>query len=264
MIALAKRLALPVLLALAPLPGLALTADQIMARVDARDDGDNATSVMEMILTDKSGHKRSRSIRSFSKDKGPDTQRLLFFLAPDDVRGTGFLTYDFAAAGKDDDQWIYLPELRKTKRIATSDKSGAFMGSDFSYADMTSRVLSEWKFKLLEEREVRGAKTWLIEATPASRKVRDLYGYEKSVIFVRQDNYVVVRAVHWKTDGRLKYQDVTDLKNVSGIWVATEIEMRTVRGKRTEHSTILRLSDVKFGQKLPPDLFTIRTLEKGL
>ncbi len=258
------KLILLAVLAFLPLQVSAQTADQIMARVEARDDGDNATSVMEMILIDKSGHQRKRSIRSFTKDKGADTQRLMFFLEPADVRGTGFLTYDYGAASKDDDQWMYLPELRKTKRIAASDKSGSFMGSDFSFADMTGRELKDWKFKLLGEKDVRGKKTWLIEATPANHKVRDRYGYEKSVVFVRQDIYFAVRSVHWLRDGRLKYLDVKKVARKDGIWVGTEIEMRTVRAKKTEHTTVLRLRDVKYGQKLDDSLFTIRKLEQGL
>ena len=250
-------------LPLVPADGIALTADQIMERVDARDDGDNGTNVMEMILTDKAGHQRSRTIQSYTKDQGADTQRLLFFLAPKDVLGTGFLTYDYAAANKDDDQWMYLPELRKTKRIASSDKSGSFMGSDFSFADMTRRVAAEWKFKLLGEDEVRGGKVWIIEALPASRAVRDRYGYDKSVLFVQQDNFVVVRAVHWVQNGNLKYLDVKEIRKVDGIWVATELEMRTTRNKQTLHRTLLRMRDIKFGQNLDDGLFTIRRLEQG-
>ena len=252
------------MLALFPMPAAAITAAEIMARVAARDDGDNSTAVMEMVLIDKSGHQRKRAIRSFSRDKGPDTQRLMFFEAPADVRGTGFLTYDFGAPNKDDDQWVYLPELRKTKRIAASDKSGSFMGSDFSFADMTGRELAEWTYKLLGEKDVRAQTAWLIEATPVSRAVRDRYGYEKSVVFVQQDNFMVVRAVHWLRDGRLKYLDVKEVRKISGIWVGTEVEMRTVRNKKTEHRTILRLRDVRFGQDLDDGMFTIRRLEQGL
>ncbi|MFV2035204.1 MAG: outer membrane lipoprotein-sorting protein, partial [Halocynthiibacter sp.] len=108
-------------LAVFPAVVLAQNATEIMAGVDARDDGDNATSEIEMVLIDKNGNKRSRTLQSFTKDRANDTQRLMFFLAPADVRGTGFLTYDFGAANRDDDKWIYLPELFKTKRIATSD-----------------------------------------------------------------------------------------------------------------------------------------------
>ncbi|HAK59466.1 MAG TPA: outer membrane lipoprotein-sorting protein, partial [Nitrospiraceae bacterium] len=112
------------------IPGLARADDPkaraIMQKVDDRDDGDNGTSSLEMILIDKHGSKRIRKISGFMKDFGEDTYRLMFFLHPVDVKDTGFLTYDYDAADKDDDQWLYLPALRKTKRIASSDKSGSF------------------------------------------------------------------------------------------------------------------------------------------
>ena len=127
-----------------------------------------------MVLIDKSGHERARKIRSFNKDKGEDKMRIMFFLEPADVKDTGFLTYDYDDAKKDDDQWLYLPALRKTKRIASSDKSGSFMGSDFNYSDMTRKDLDAYDFKILKEEEVRGARSWVIEATPKTREeIRD-------------------------------------------------------------------------------------------
>ncbi len=157
---------------LAAAPAFALTALEVMQRVDARDDGDNMTARQEMILIDKNKNRRVREMTMFAKDEGRDTRRLVFFLSPANVKHTGFLTYDYYAGDKDDDQWLYLPALRKTKRIASSDKSAAFMGSDFSYADMTRRVISEWKFKILKEAEVRGKPVWLIQALPASEVIR--------------------------------------------------------------------------------------------
>lgn len=239
-------------------------ARAIMEKVDARDDGDNMTSGMEMILIDKNGDTRTRKLRSFMKDFGKDTYRLLFFLEPADVRNTGFLTYDYDDPDKDDDQWLYLPALRKTKRIATSDKSGSFMGSDFTYSDMSSRDIEDYDFKLLKEDEVRGHKVWLIQSTPRTKEVVDETGYEKSVVFIRQDNYVVVRAVHWTEDNKLKYFDVKELELIDGIWVAMEMTMTTKQGKATLHKTILRNENVKFNQDLDEDIFTIRRLEKGL
>ena len=151
----------------------ALTAREIMEKVDARDDGDNMTANVEMILIDKNDNRRIREMKTFTKDKGQDTWKLQFFLSPADVKDTGFLTYDYYEGDRDDDQWLYLPDLHKTKRIATSDKSSAFMGSDFSYADMTQRVLDEWTYKLLKESEVNDQKVWLIEALPASKEVEE-------------------------------------------------------------------------------------------
>ena len=253
------------LLALACSTAHALTAREIMDRVDARDDGDNMTADVEMILIDKNGNRRIRKMKVFSKDKGRDTWKLQFFLAPADVRGTGFLTYDYYEGGRDDDQWLYLPDLHKTKRIATSDKSSSFMGSDFSYADMTRRVVDEWRYKLLKESTVAGHKVWLIEAVPINRTVEDRYGYLKSVLFIRQDIFMGIRAVHWLKEGKkIKYQEMRGIKQIDGIWVATEYRMKTTKNRVTLHKTIMKWSNIKFNQPLDDDLFTVRTLEKGI
>ena len=248
-------------------PALAgeLTAREIMEKADARDDGDNMIANMEMILIDKKGQERVRKIKTFSKDKGKDTLKLMFFMEPADVKDTGFLTYDYYSGERDDDQWLYLPELHKTKRIASSDKSSAFMGSDFSYADMTKRVLDEWKYKLLKEAEVRNHKVWLIEAMPANKTIEDRYGYTKSVLFVRQDIFMVVRAVHWVKEGKkLKYLDIKKLEQIDGIWVGTEIHMKTNKGKQTTHRSVFKWHNIKFNQDLDEKLFTVRRLEKGI
>src|SRR3989338_3610727 len=150
----------------APVAAADLSGREIMQRVDDRDDGDNGSSEMEMALIDKSGHERSRKIRSFNKDKGEDKLRIMFFLEPADVKDTGFLTYDYDAPGKDDDQWLYLPALKKTKRIASDDKSGSFMGSDFNYSDMTERELEKYDYTLMKEDAINGVKVWQIEGIP--------------------------------------------------------------------------------------------------
>ncbi|MBU0681063.1 MAG: outer membrane lipoprotein-sorting protein [Proteobacteria bacterium] len=242
-----------------------LTAREIMEKVDARDDGDNITIESEMILIDKNGHERTRLLKSFIKDKGADTWRTQFFIEPADVRDTAFLTYDYYSGDKDDDQWLYLPELHKTKRIASSDKSSAFMGSDFSYADMNRRVLDEWSYELLKEDSVDGNKVWLIEATPVNKVVEECYGYSKSVVFIRQDIFFPVRAVHWLKEGnKIKYMEVKKLEQIDGIWVATETHMKTTKSKETTHKTILRWHNIKMNQAIDDDMFTVRRIEKGL
>ncbi|MFW2368411.1 MAG: outer membrane lipoprotein-sorting protein [Desulforhopalus sp.] len=238
---------------------------EVMEKVDARDDGDNMASDVEMILIDKKGYERKRKIKVFVKDKGRDTHRIQFFLAPADVKDTAFLTYDYYAGEKDDDQWLYLPDLHKTKRIATSDKSSAFMGSDFSYADMTDRVVDEWNYKLLKEDNLDDHKVWLIEALPVSDEVRDRYGYKKSIIFVRQDIFMEVRAIHLLNEGKkVKYMEVKSLELIDDIWVATERTMKTTVAKRTTHRTVLRWTNVSFNNSLQESFFSIRQLEKGL
>jgi hypothetical protein len=240
-------------------------AREIMQKVEDRDDGSSGSSEMEMILIDRHGKERVRSIRSFTRDFGDDTHRIMFFISPADVKNTSFLTFDYDDAERDDDQWLYLPALGKTKRIASSDKSGSFMGSDFNYSDMTSRELEDYDFKLLKEDTVGGKKVWLIEALPRTKATINETGYKKTVVFVRQDNYVVVRAVHWlETGGKLRYLDVKKLELIDGIWTATETHMTTKQGKATEHKTVLRFHDVKLNIELDDEMFTVRRMEKGL
>lgn len=240
-------------------------ARAIMEKVDARDDGDNQTADMEMVLIDKRGKERFREIRTFSKDVDKDTYRLMFFISPADVRHTGFLTYDYDNPEKDDDQWLYLPALKKTKRIASSDKSGSFMGSDLNYSDMTSRNLEDFDFSLKDELDVQGHPAWLIESIPRTRKVIEETGYSKSLLFVRQDNFYVIRAIHWVKDGGyLKYLDVKRLEQIDGIWIGTEMLVFKKKGTSVVHRTELSWKNIKFNQNLEEALFTIRRLEKGL
>ncbi len=242
----------------------AITADEIAHQVDIRDTGDNSKFDMKMTLIDKRGHQRQRTMLNYSRKRGDDDLKLLFFQTPADVRNTGFLTFDYDGE-RDDDQWLYLPALKKTKRIASSDKSGSFMGSDFSYSDMTSRNIEDYNYKLVKEQEVGGHKVWVMESVPKTKKIVDETGYKKSWMFVRQDNFVVVRALHITSEGnKKKYMDVKKLEQIDGIWVATEIEMKTMKGKERLHTTVLSLSNIKFNQDLSESYFSIRTLEKGL
>jgi len=252
-------------LMLLPLSAVAITADEIAKQVDERDDGDKSVSTMEMILLDKHGNKRIRKMKKYTMDKEADNQSIIFFLTPADVRNTAFLTYDYDDSSKDDDQWLYLPALKKTKRIASSDKSSSFMGSDFSYADMTSRDINDYNYRIAKESTVRDHKVWVMESVPKTEKVIEETGYTKSYMFVRQDNFVVVRALHiLKETGKKKYLDVKKLELIDGIWIASEIEMKTTINKHTLHKTLLKLTDIKFNQDLDDDFFRVRRIEKGL
>jgi len=244
-------------------------ARQIMEQVDARDDGDRSISDLQMILIDKSGSKRTRRLISYGIEQGDDNYSMMIFLSPADVKETGFLTYDYDAPGKDDDQWLYLPALRKVKRIATGDKTGSFVGSDFSYADLTDRRLSDYNYSFhpkKSEIEVYGKKCWVIVSVPVSQEVIDETGYTKSINFVRQDNFVVTRSINYLEEGgKTKYYDVKKLEKIDGIWTEKEIHMTTKKGKSVLHRTILSMSNIRFNQEsVNAELFTTRRLEKGL
>jgi len=253
-------------------PSWALAGDtearSIMERVDAREDGDNRTAEMEMILIDKNDGRRVRRITTFSKDKGPDTMHLMFFLSPADVKDTAFLTIDYNDPERDDDQWLYLPAMRKTKRIATSDKSGSFMGSDMNYSDTTDRELDDFDYHFYEkgrEQVFDGIKTWAIWAIPRSKNVVEEIGYEKELLFVRQDNDVVIRSIHWvENSPDLKYMMVNQLEKIDGIWVATDFQITRKKGSQITHKTNLKFKKVRFNRHLDDSLFSLRRMEKGL
>jgi hypothetical protein len=240
-------------------------ARAIMQKVLDRDEGDNRTAEMEMVLVDKNGNQRLRKLQTFQKKRGRDTYGLIFFLHPADVKDTAFLNYDYHDPDHDDDQWLYLPALRKTKRITSADKSGSFMGSDLNYSDMTDLVLKDYDFFIKKELTDRGHSVWIIESIPRSEKVIRQTGYTKTWHFVRQDIYYVVRSISWtEKKDVLKYLDIKSLEKIEGIWMGTEMHVFKKRGKKTIHKTILRWHNVQYNQDLALDLFTIRKMESGL
>ena len=235
-----------------------------MERVDARNDGDREVQDLEMLLIDQNGSTRTRRLRLWRRDVGKDVQTILFFLAPADVKDTGFLTYDYDDPDRDDDQWLYLPALKKTKRIATGDKSGSFMGSDFSYADMTKRHLDRYDYRLIKDGELDGV--------PSGRSRRSRTTPRKSTRrATRRSATSCARTTTWwcgavftlRRGGREKHYTVTKLEQIDGIWVATEMQMATRKGDRTLHKTRLTLDNVRFDQPMDESRFSVRQLEKG-
>jgi len=249
-----------------PEKAFALSGREIMEKVNDRDVGSRSISEMEMILIDKKGNKRVRKLKSYGLEQGKNSKSLMFFITPADVKNTGFLTYDYDESGKEDDQWLFLPALRKTKRIAAGDKSGSFMGSDLNYSDMSSPDLDLYDYTLMKETEVKGNKVWQIKSVPKTKAEAVKSGYSKSVVFIRQDNYVMIRGVRWVyKKKRNKYLDVRKLEKIDGIWISTEMHVTTKSGKKTLHKTILKQNNIKFNQVgVNENLFTIRRLEKGL
>lgn len=247
-----------------PSTAFSMTALELAHKVDTLEDGDNSTATLTMVLIDKNGNQRVRSMKKFTKDKGEDTLSIIYFDKPNDVKNTAFLTFDYKDSSKDDDQWLYLPALKKTKRIASTDKSGSFMGSDFSYADMTDRNVEDYKYEIKKESKVQGKKVWIMQVLPKTQKTVDEFGYKKSYMFVDQESFMVVQAIHFLTDGRKKFMTVKNMKKIDGVWTALEIEMKTKKGKITTHATVLKMTDVKYNQDLKESYFSVRQIEKGL
>jgi len=239
-------------------------ARKIMVKADARKDGKTVEQDMKMVLIDRKGQKRVRAMKSFTKKFGKDKYTIMFFKSPSDVKNTAFLTYDFADGSKDDDQWLYLPALKKVKRIPSGDKSSSFMGSDFSYFDMTKLNLDDYDFKMKKKAKVRGHKGWWISLKPRSKKTIKESGYISREVFVRADNYVVTRSIGVMRGGKKKYLDIPKLHKKNGIWILDEMQMVLKKGKKTLHKTFLRFSKTKLNKSIKDSMFKTRRLKKGL
>ncbi|MCP3900097.1 MAG: outer membrane lipoprotein-sorting protein, partial [Desulfobacteraceae bacterium] len=214
---------------------------------------------------DKNGKERKKLFKSFSKDFGKDEKRIMFIKEPAEIYNTGFLTFDYDDNSKDDDQWLFLPALGKTKRIASQDKSSSFMGSDLNYSDMTSKDTDDYNYKFIKEMTINKHKVWLIESAPKTKEIEKETGYKKAVLAVRQDNYIVVKAKMWTSEGGyIKYWNIKKIDKIDGVWLALENHIVKKQGKRVVHQTFMKLGNVKFNQNLDDTVFTIRKLEKGL
>ena len=238
-----------------------LTGRDIVQKAKDRPDGDTRSSEMTMELINKRGSVRERKVISYSMDLGKnmkDRKTLMFFQYPGDVKGTGFLTWDYDEIGKDDDKWLYLPAMKKTRRISgSSAKKDYFMGTDFTYDDMGSRNVDEDDHKLLREETVDGHKCWVVEST--SKDSRDIYS--KKISWIRQDCLIALKVEYYDKQGKLHRElQMSDIAQVDGIWVAKKLHMINVQ---TNHQTIISIENPKYNIAIDENAFTVAKLEKG-
>ena len=231
----------------------------IMQKVRNRADGDTRSATIEMTLIQKSGHKRVRKLESWAMDVGNDTKKIMFFTYPGDVKGTGFLTWDYDNTSKVDDKWLYLPAMKKTRRISgKSSKTDYFMGSDFTYNDMSTRSVDEEKHTLLHEEMLGAHKCWVVESVPNDRDEI----YARRVTWIRQDCLIAVKAEYYDKLNKLHRKlTISNIEKVQGFWTMHLMQMENVQ---TGHKTIIRMDNQKFNVKVSPNLFTVSQLEKGL
>ena len=236
-----------------------LTGRDIMQRAKDVPDGDSRYSEMELTLIKKNGDKRERKVVSWSIDEGKDKKTLMFFTYPGDVNGTGFLTWDYDDMSKDDDKWLYLPAMKKTRRISgSSSKTDYFMGTNFTYNDMGSRNIDEDTHTLLREEDRDGQKCWVIESIPVDK--REIYS--RKVTWIRQDCCVPVYVEFYdKLDKLHRYLTISEICQVQGYWTKQHMEMKNVQ---TGHSTVIVLKNPQYVLKVDKSMFTVAKLEKGL
>jgi outer membrane lipoprotein-sorting protein len=240
-----------------------LTARQIVDRSIETTKLAGTEAVATMTIIDSKGRERVRKIAQVTKlyDNGDTEKKLVRFLAPADVKGTGLLTFDYEE--KDDDMWLYMPALRKTRRIISSEKAKSFMGSEFSYADMTPPNLDNFTQKKLGEEEVNGTLCWKIEMVPIDNDIADENGFSKRISFIGKEDFVIRKAIYYDLDGEL-HKELT-VKEVKELDPKNHkyrpVDMIMVN-KQNDRKSIMKFDNIQFNSDVKDEYFTTRYLER--
>ncbi|MGR8918978.1 MAG: outer membrane lipoprotein-sorting protein [Gammaproteobacteria bacterium] len=254
---------IPILLAsLLPLPEAAAETPEekglaIIQEADRRDTGwVDAKAELEMILRNKQGQESRRELRIDSLEvEGDGDKSLSVFDAPKDIKGTAFLSYTHALTP--DDQWLYLPALKRVKRIASANKSGPFVGSEFAYEDLTSQEVEKYTYKYLRDEPHEGSDSFVIEAYPAYENS----GYKRQVVWLDKTMYQPVRIDYYdRKDSLLKTLLASDWNQyLDQYWRPGRMQMTN---HQTGKSTELKWNNYRFKTGLTDRDFDRNTLKR--
>ncbi|MGE4453071.1 MAG: outer membrane lipoprotein-sorting protein [Sphaerochaeta sp.] len=229
------------------------TADQIMEQVLNRQNASTSALDIRLTLIDRSGSTRERRLQTLSTTKEDRTSTLTVFLSPESVRNTRFLSVE-GAEGKTE-QWIYLPSLKRIRKIAGTEEAGSFMGSDFSYSDMASTTYDT--DQAIHSLIAEDSRSYTIESVPHEKNV-----YGKTITMVDKETYLPLEVQFYEPDGetRLKTLTTEAIDTLSGRPVSTIMVMQT---HASSHSTRLEILQARYDMSLPEGYFTTRFLETG-
>ncbi len=210
-----------------------------------------------MTLKDRNGNVSKRFMRSKNLEVENDGDKILIiFDQPRDVKGTALLT--FTHRTEDDDQWLYLPALKRVKRISSSNKSGPFMGSEFAYEDITSEEVEKYTYKYIREEKFNDMDCFVLERYPVDKRS----GYSKQIVWIDKKNYNPQRTHYFDRKGQLL--KVLNLKGyklyLEKFWQPSTLHMvNKVNGKES----FLEFSDYEFRSGLSERDFDKNALKRA-
>ena len=208
----------------------------------------------ELTVVSRDGKVRRKSWKSWRQGYAGDARQLIRFTKPPEVRGVGFLSVNHL--GADADQWLYLPSMKRERRIATQDRDTSFVGTDFSYEDMEEFDQARYEVETKGEETIDGQPCTLIEARPKGRSV-----YARKLLALRKDNLYLVRVESWRKGEKepAKRLVLADLAQVDGHWAARKLEMKDLKKGSTTTVLLLQLA---FDHPQPADRFTLQNLNR--
>jgi len=230
----------------------------IAKEADLRDSGFNdSIANMTMELKNKQGKTSIREVRVKTLEvKGDGDKGLSIFNKPNDIKGTASLTYSHAL--KPDEQWLYLPELKRVKRISSKSKSGPFMGSEFAYEDISSQEIEKYSYKYIKDETLNGIDTFVIERYPQYKHS----GYTRQVVWINKQEYRPEKTVFYdRKNSLLKTLHFSGYKQyLDKYWRADEMHMTN---HQTGKSTLLSWRDYKFKTGLTDKDFNRNSLKRA-
>jgi hypothetical protein len=240
---------------------IALSAEDasgIIADARNRIDASTVSTRARMVITAKNGTITERAIDEYSKDDAKGNARaVIVFQTPASVKGTRFLTMENTSGG--DDKWIFLPSLGKVRRIAASEGSTSFMGTDMSYDDISSvnREADKDTHTLLKEESYNGAMCYVIQSVPKDSS----YQYAKMISWIDKSTKALHKLEGYNSRGALvKTLESSNFKDVQGYLTATQMKVTSVLDGT---STTVFTDIIKYNDPIPETVFTTRFLETG-
>ncbi|UTC65287.1 outer membrane lipoprotein-sorting protein [Treponema sp. OMZ 788] len=233
-----------------------LTGRDIMQKASNREKAVTDSFKMRMTLINSNGKKRVREVTAYSKDYGKEEKTVMVFLLPADVKGTGYLAYSYDDTSKNDDRWLYIPALKKAKRISGSSSQDDFMGTEFTYEDMGSRKVDDYKHSLLGEEKIDSKDCWKIESVPVKKSM-----YSKFISWIDKESLLNVKAEFYDEQGEiLKVLTVSGIEKKDGFWTGNKMEMNNLQKKR---KTVIEILKHEFNKEIPDSYFRVNSLEAG-
>ena len=230
-----------------------MSGKELAQKVYDRGNGDDSTAHSVMKLINKRGNERIRDFTTYSKDYGPLIKQLIRFTSPADIEGTGFLSIEKSEG--ETDQFLYLPALRRTRRIVSSQKSNRFVNSDFTYEDMERRPVEDSEHKIAGEDKIGNIDCYILESRP-KEECDSQYSLLKSTI--AKNIYIALHTEYYdKKEKLIKKYRIIKLEKIQDIWTETEVIMEDLKKK---HKTILKINNIVYNTNLDDDIFARQNL----
>jgi len=220
-------------------------------------------AISHLTIKDSKGRKRERKITMATKiyDNGKTEKKIMRFIEPPEIKGTSMLTFDYNEG--DDDMWIYMPALRKTRRIVSNEKSKSFMGSEFSNADMVIPNINDFNYQMISKNElIEDVECWNIIMKPKNEEIANNYGYSKRKVWIGKKDFVIRKGeVYDLSDELLKTMNVKKVELIDPKNKKYQNTIMEIYNEQNGRSSIFEIEKIIYNPNVKDIYFTTKYLE---